>query len=58
MGQARGQARNAAANLREENRHLTEPCQILPALPPPESVHPTLRASAFALALAAADPMS
>ena len=47
-----------AANLRKEIRHLTEPCQILPALPPPESVHPTLRASAFAWALRAADPTS
>jgi hypothetical protein len=31
-----------AANLRTENRHPSEPCQMLPALPPPESVHPAL----------------
>jgi hypothetical protein len=37
----------------------TEPCQIPPTLPPPpESRHPTLRASAFAWALRDADPMS
>ena len=62
--QAKGQARNARGEPPQAKRHLsggctercTEPCQKL--LPPPESVHPALRASAFAWALRAADPMS
>ncbi len=54
----RGQARLPALPHRAIPRPGDQFAQILPALPPPESVHPTLRASAFAWALRAADPMS